>query len=617
MVDVCGISGWVAYGRDLTTERSTAEAMNQTMACRGPDAEGLWLGRHAALGHRRLAIIDLPGGAQPMAVTPRSGQDQVVLVYSGEVYNFTELRDDLRRRGHVFGTDSDTEVVLHGYLEWGANLAERLNGMYAFAVWDGREETLLLVRDRMGIKPLYWYPTGDGVLFGSEPKAILAHPEVDAAVGTDGLQELFAFVKTPGAAIWEGMREVQPGTVLRIDRDGHHERTYWSLRATAHTDDREATVARVRSLLDDIVARQLISDVPLCVLLSGGLDSSALTALAARQLGERGDTVHSFAVDFVGQEENFVSDALRATPDAPYVRAVAEHVGLMHSDIVLDSTAMADPAVRRAAVHARDLPVGLGDIDQSLYLLFAAIRGQSTVALSGESADEVFGGYSWFHNPAVQRAQTFPWLAMILQHPGASMTSLFHPDLTARLDLLTYTQDRYREAVSEVPRLDGEPEHEQTMRRISYLHLTRFVRILLDRKDRISMASGLEVRVPFCDHRLVEYVFNAPWSLKTFDGREKSLLRHAVADLLPPSVLERVKSPYPTTQDTGYTVEITKQAKDVVASGNTAVDLFDTRFIDRVAGINDATTIDQGMRFGLERLLDLAVWFDIYHPTLR
>ncbi len=622
---VCGISGWVAYGHDLAAERRTVGAMTATMACRGPDAEGLWLGRHAALGHRRLAIIDLPGGSQPMGTIPSGAEAEVVLVYSGEVYNFTDLRDELRQRGHVFDTDSDTEVVLHGYLEWGGAVAERLNGMYAFAVWDGRDESLHLIRDRMGIKPLYWYATDDGVLFGSEPKAILAHPRVQATVGTEGLQELFGFVKTPGAAIWDGMREVLPGTVLRVDRSGRREHTYWSLHAIEHTDDQADTVEHVRVLLDDIVARQLVSDVPLCVLLSGGLDSSALTALAARQLAERDDTVRSFAVDFVGQEENFVPDAMRATPDAPYVHEVAEHVGSVHRDIVLDPATLADPAVRRAAVTARDLPVGFGDIDQSLYLLFASIRGQSTVALSGESADEVFGGYAWFHDPAVQQAPTFPWIAMSMQRgggsprreSGASPSSPFHPDLMRRLDLQTYVRDRYHEALLEVPRLDGESEHEQTMRRISYLHLTRFVRLLLDRKDRMSMASGLEVRVPFCDHRLVEYVFNAPWSLKTFDGREKSLLRHATADLLPRSVVDRVKSPYPSTQDAGYTTQILDQAKAVMSSESGALALFDSTWLQRLATIEHPDDVGQGTRWVIERLLDLAVWFELYRPVLH
>ncbi|WP_190824453.1 asparagine synthase (glutamine-hydrolyzing) [Saccharopolyspora pogona] len=609
---MCGISGWIDFQRDLTREQPTIDRMCATMTCRGPDAGGTWVRPHAALGHRRLAIIDLPGGAQPMEAATPDGE--VAIVYSGEAYNFTELRDELRRRGHRFDTDSDTEVVLHGYLEWGAQVAEHLGGMFAFAVWDTRTEQLLLIRDRMGIKPLYYYPTEQGVLFGSEPKAILANPLAEKAVDADGLRELFVMVKTPRQAMWSGMREVEPGTIVTVDRKGLREHTYWRLQAVAHTDDQKTSVAHVRELLDDIVRRQLISDVPRCVLLSGGLDSSTITALAGLQLARSGEQVRSFAVDFVGQTENFVPDEMRATPDTPYVHDVAEHVGSLHQDIVLDPDALADPAVRRATVQARDLPLGLGDLDQSLYLLFKAIRGHSTVALSGESADEVFGGYKWFHDPQAQQADTFPWFAARAQ--PVRRTNTLSPDVAAALDLESYVADAYREAVSSVPVLDGESDFDRRMRQICYLHLTRFVRVLLDRKDRMSMAVGLEVRVPFCDHRLVEYVFNTPWSLKTFDGREKSLLRHATADTLPKSVVERVKSPYPSTQDPKYAAVLQRQVADLVAAGDPALSLLDEKWL-REALAQDPTGIDQAARFTFERALDLSTWFDIHHPTVK
>ncbi|MFD4550165.1 asparagine synthase (glutamine-hydrolyzing) [Streptomyces sp. NPDC058466] len=610
---MCGITGWVSFDRDLRAEATTLDAMTETMSCRGPDDRGTWAEGPAALGHRRLAIIDLPGGRQPMTAETPDGT--VALVYSGETYNFTELRRELSDRGHRFSTDSDTEVVLRGYLEWGEELPERLNGMYAFAVWDGRHDKLVMIRDRMGIKPFYYYPTPDGVLFGSEPKAILANPLARARVRLDGLRELFAFVKTPGHAVWDGMHEVEPGTLVTVDRSGLGRRVYWRLETRPHTDDRATSIATVRSLLDDIVRRQLVADVPRCTLLSGGLDSSAMTALAARQLAEHGEKVRSFAVDFVGQADHFVADELRGTPDTPFVHDVARASRTDHQDIVLDSNALADPDVRAKMIRARDLPMGFGDMDASLYLLFQAIRAHSTVALSGESADEVFGGYLQFFDEEARRAETYPWLVRFGEHFGDD-SDVLRPDLTNKLDLEAYIADGYRAAVAEIRRLDGESDFEYRMRRICYLHLTRFVRILLDRKDRASMAVGLEVRVPFCDHRLVEYVYNTPWSLKSFDGREKSLLREATADLIPRSVYDRVKSPYPSTQDPKYAIALQDHVKDLLASPSHPVfDLVDREAVQRAA-LRDTPQITQASRRGLERTLDLALWMDLYAPEV-
>ncbi|MFI9604117.1 asparagine synthase (glutamine-hydrolyzing) [Streptomyces sp. NPDC052043] len=611
---MCGITGWVSYDRDLRAEAATLSAMTETMACRGPDDRGTWAEGPAALGHRRLAIIDLPGGRQPMTADTPDGT--VALVYSGEAYNFTELRAELAGRGHRFTTDSDTEVVLRGYLEWGDAVAERLNGMYAFAIWDGRHDELVMIRDRMGIKPFYYQPTPDGVLFGSEPKAILVHPMVRPRVTLDGLRELFTFVKTPGHAVWDGMREVEPGTVVTVGRTGLRTRTYWRLETRPHPDDRDTTVATVRTLLDDIVRRQLVADVPRCTLLSGGLDSSAMTALAARRLAEQGEKVRSFAVDFVGQSDHFVADDLRATPDTPFVHDVARAADTDHQDIVLDAHTLADPEIRRKVVRARDLPMGFGDMDSSLYLLFRSIRDHSTVALSGESADEVFGGYQHFFDEEARRADTFPWLVRFLRDFGDD-ADVLRPDLARTLDLRAYVADGYRTAIAAVHRLDGESDFEFRMRRICHLHLTRFVRALLDRKDRMSMAVGLEVRVPYCDHRLVEYVYNAPWALKSFDGREKSLLREATADLLPRSVYDRVKSPYPSTQDPKYALALQDHAKDLLGRpGHPVFDLVDAERLRRLADRDTPLGGNQAARRGLERTLDLAAWLDLYRPQI-
>ncbi|HET6504967.1 MAG TPA: asparagine synthase (glutamine-hydrolyzing) [Amycolatopsis sp.] len=606
---MCGITGWVSFESDLSRERDVLDAMTATMACRGPDDSGTWVDRHAALGHRRLAIIDLPGGRQPMSVRTPNGE--VAMVYSGETYNFTELRAELAGLGHRFETDSDTEVVLHGYLEWGEAVADHLNGMYAFAIWDARDEKLVMIRDRMGIKPFYYYPTRDGVLFGSEPKAILANPLARKVVDADGLRELFTFTKTPGWSLWRDMTEVEPGTIVRVDADGVHTRTYWKLSAKDHTDSTEDTVARVRELLTDIVDRQLVADVPRCVLLSGGLDSSAITGLAAASLDEQ---LRTFSVDFFGQEENFKPDEMRDTPDSPFVRDVARLVESAHQDVMLDPHALTDPATRRAMITARDIPAGFGDLDSSLCLLFKAIRAESTVALSGESADEVFGGYRWFHDETARNAETFPWLAF--RTGLTDRGSFLRPDVTAKLDLDTYVADQYAGAVAAVEHIDGASELERRMRTICHLHLTRFVRMLLDRKDRASMAVGLEVRVPFCDHRLVDYVYNTPWSMKTFDGREKSLLRHAAKHVLPQSVVDRVKSPYPSTQDPGYAAALQQQVKEVLAEPDSRVlDLVDRAWLTETVQ-QDPATMTTLTRNCLDRTLDLYHWLDLYHPEI-
>lgn len=571
---MCGIVGWADFARDLTAERRVLQAMVDTMALRGPDEEGVWVRPRVALGHRRLSVIDLEGGKQPM-VTPETlpdGTPLAAISYSGEVYNFTELRGELAARGHRFRTRSDTEVVLRAYLEWGPEFVRRLNGMFAFAIWDARGEELLLYRDRLGIKPLFYYPTRDGVLFGSEPKAVMAHPESRAVLSLDGLRDVLSFVRVPGQTPMKGLYEVRPGHVLRV-RDGHRsEERYWALEARPHTDDVPTTVRVVRELLEDIVSRQMVADVPLCSLLSGGLDSSALTALAQRGLASRGGgRIRSFSVDFVGQVENFAPEPLREAPDAPFAAELVRHVGTDHRVILLDNADLASPRVRSTVMRAWDLPYGEGDLGPSLYLLFREVRKESTVALSGESADEVFGGYLWFHDRRAVQADTFPWHALGERPVAELSTAFLDPGLTAELNLPEYIADQYRTALAEVPHLAGETGQDRRMRIASHLNITRFMPMLLDRKDRLSMANGVEVRVPFCDHRLVEYVFNVPWSMKTYDGREKSLLRGAVADLLPRSVVERRKAPYPSTQDAGYDRAIRQELEKIVAEPSSPV----------------------------------------------
>ncbi|CAN3979246.1 asparagine synthase (glutamine-hydrolyzing) [Kitasatospora purpeofusca] len=608
---MCGITGWVSFHQDVRHSAPVIEAMTATMTLRGPDAGGVWLGRHAALGHRRLAVIDIDGGAQPMP--DRRDEPGVVLTYSGEVYNHHQLRAELRAKGHRFETRSDTEVVLRAYQEWGDALVERLEGMYAFAVWDEREQRLLLVRDRLGVKPLFWAEIDGGVAFGSEPKALFAHPEITPTVDADGLREAYSLLFNTGPTVWSGVREVHPGALLVLDRSGVRETRYWELTARPHTDDLEATKERIGELVNLAARAQLEADVPLCSLLSGGLDSTIVTALVADELRlqEGPDAkLRSYAVDYSDQAEQFTGDVLRTGHDTPFAAEAGAFIGSDHSTVVLDPRTLLDLEHRRAVVVSRDSPIGVGDMDTSLYLLFGEIRKHSTVALSGEAADEVFGGYPWFHNPKALAAQTFPWLLVT----GDEAAMPINPDLAAHLRIGEFRDDTYRSALAAVPHADGESPEEHRQREMQHLSMTRWLRQLLHRKDRLSMAQGLEVRVPYCDHRLVEYAFNAPWAMKSYDGREKSLLRAAGQGIAPDSVLWRPKNHYPATHHADYNSGLQRLAREALDAPHVR-DIADETVI-KASLDTPADQLEWGHRLRLERVVDLALWLDHHRPAL-
>ncbi|MCK8677609.1 asparagine synthase (glutamine-hydrolyzing) [Streptomyces lichenis] len=618
---MCGITGWIDFTRDLRQEHATVREMTATLACRGPDSDGVWLSRRAALGHRRLAVIDVEGGAQPLTGgdpgTDRAAADRAaaVLAYNGELYNHQELRGRLTALGHRFRTRSDTEVVLRAHLEWGSEAPRRFDGIFAYAVWDERQGELTLVRDHLGIKPLYWHAYPGGLLFGSEPKALLANPLFRAELDAEGIAELFALpaAPTPGHGVLYGLREVRPGRLLRVTAAGLREERHWTLESRPHTDDEDTTRRTVRTLLAEAVERQLVSDVPLCSLLSGGVDSSAVTALAARARQRAGQgKVTTYSVDFPGSSER-APDDWRTAHDAPFARAAADHIGTLHTSVIVPDDDLL-PA-RDAVLRARDRP-GWGEMDASLHLLFREVRRRSTVALSGEAADELFGGYPYFHDPAALAAPAFPWL-----HGRTTPAALLRPDVAERVRPEEYAADAYTTALAETPRLDGESGHDRRIREIFHLALTRWLPPLLDRVDRVSMSVGLEVRVPFCDPRLVSYLWNVPWSLKAPGGRPKGLLRDAVRDLLPPSVADRPKSGYPSTPAVRYTEVLTERAHALLADPAAPVfDLVDRTAVRRALAegrpLPSPRTAPNPVG-GLDHLVQLDEWLRAYRVGLR
>lgn len=582
------------------------------MAHRGPDSEGVWLSPHAALGHRRLAIIDIGGGQQPMAFTALGAS--CVLTFSGEIYNYRDLRNELKSLGHVFRTHSDTEVLLQAYVEWGQACVHRLDGMFAFGMWDEAKNELFLARDRLGVKPLFYSDFGAGLVFASEIKALLAHPSIPAQVGEDGLAELLALgeFRTPGHAVFRRVCELRSGHSLTFGREGTRVSRYWQVINKSHEDDEATTTFRIHSLLERAVSRQINADVPICAMLSGGLDSSIVGAIAAQAMQTTtGDSLSSYSIHLDREKEHFQPSDLQPDLDRPWAAQVAGVIGSKHREVLITSDSMIELAT--GPTRARDLP-SLGSRDDCMYAFCRAIKHLHSVALSGEAADEILGGYPWFHNDAVKIRDAFPW------HVSGDygLARYLNPELASRLSVADYERARVTEALAEVPCLDDEDPHARRVREVVYLHLTRFLPALLERKDRMSMAVGLEVRVPFCDHHLVEYVWNIPWRMKTARQREKGLLRLAFSGLLPEDVLWRRKCAFPEPRDPAYIAAIRKlllaELEDHDAPIRLLIDVTKLR-----ADVLSARDCKQDWR--LDRIirgaLQLNLWLRHYRVALR
>lgn len=537
---MCGITGFCRFDRPLPFPESgeLVEKMGEVIAHRGPDDSGVWLCGACALAHRRLAVIDPAGGAQPMM------RGNCVIVYNGELYNTPTLRSELAAKGHTFSTHTDTEVVLEAYREYGEDVGVHLEGIYAFAIWDGRRECLFCCRDRFGVKP-FFYALRDGLfLFGSELKALFAHPAVTPEADDDTWREVLGIcpARTPGTGVFHGVYELLPAHYMRISREGITSRPYWRLKSRVHTESYEDTVAHVRELLCSAIRRQLVSDVPLCTLLSGGLDSSFITAVAANAYREEGrPPLETYSFDYTDNRKYFKASTFQPDADWPWVERMREEFSTDHTVLTCEQQTLVD--LLGEAMRAKDFP-GMADCDSSLLYFCRNIHKRHIVAISGECSDEIFGGYPWFHRRDMLSADTFPWCMDL-----SARTEILRPELVKRLDLEEAVRQRYHDSVAQTPYLDGETGDDRRRREIGWLNLTWFMTNLLDRKDRISMATGLEIRVPFCDHHLVEYVWNIPWEMKSRGGVRKQILRDAAKGILPEDVRNRPKSPYPKTHN--------------------------------------------------------------------
>lgn len=564
---MCGITGWASFQKDLRTSNEILKLMTQTLNKRGPDDENIWCSEHIAFGHRRLAVIDLIGGKQPMKKI-HDGANYVI-TYNGELYNTEKLRKELQKRGHVFTTHSDTEVLLTAYIEWKEQCVDFLNGIFAFGIWDEQSQSLFLCRDRLGVKPLFYTEQQDGLLFASEVKALLAHPLIKTTVNTEGLANIMAVgpSRTPGKSLFQNISELRPGYAMRFSREGIRVWQYWQLQSKRHEESLEETIDHVRFLLRDAIERQLVSDVPICTFLSGGLDSSIITGIAANMFQQQNKgKLHTYSIDYEDNERFFNPHAFQISTDTYWIQKMTDTFNTTHHAEEISQQQLIDFLVE--SVIVRDSP-GMADVDSSLLWFCREIKKDFTVALSGECADEIFGGYPWF----TETTTGFPWIRSLSER-----STMLQERWRKKLKVESYAQQAYSQTIAEVPYLDGESIEEVRQREMFYLNMVWFMQTLLERKDRMSMGASLEVRVPFADHHLVEYAWNIPWEMKNLGGMEKGLLRKAMQHLLPEEVLNRKKNPYPKTYHPVYTAGVQKWLREIVEDKNSILhELFERR----------------------------------------
>jgi asparagine synthase (glutamine-hydrolysing) len=576
---LCGIAGFIDYKKDVLNNGVTLHNMIETLNKRGPDVSGTWVSHNAALGHRRLIVVDPVGGSQPMTISVAGSA--YTIVYNGEIYNTSELRGELKSLGHHINTYSDTEVLLLSYIEWGAHVLDKLNGIFAFAIWDERSGRLFLARDRMGVKPLFYCIKNNVLIFASEIKAMLKHEMISSDVNSEGLCELFALAPARSAnkTAFKDIKSLRPAECLMFSRVGTYISRYWQFESKPHTDSVEKTTEKLRYLICDSVEKQMIADVPVCTFLSGGLDSSTLSALASKHYQARNKQLSTFSIDYEDNARYFEKSVFQPNQDSDYIGMMSDYIDSKHNNVVLDTDALLNSL--NPALIARDLP-GMADVDSSLLVFCEKVKKSATVSLSGECADELFGGYPWFTNPDMQNLDIFPWANSLGLRKSIMSKSLKH------LPIEDYAKQAYLDTKNETPLLIGESEAEKKIRQMFYLNIKWFMTTLLERKDRMSMAQGLEVRVPFCDHRIAQYAWNIPYDMKTIGNQEKGILRLAVKDFLPEKIYNRKKSPYPKTHNPAYLSGVTQILTSILANKNARIyEILDIEYLNGLLESND------------------------------
>lgn len=614
---MCGIVGFVNYKEDLTNKNIIIKNMTEKISHRGPDEDGIYTSENIALGHKRLIVIDPEGGKQPMIEKYSFGE--FAITYNGQIYNVKELRQILIENNFTFNTRSDTEVLLKAFIHFGHDVVHHINGIFSFAIWNSKTRELFLARDHFGIKPLFYTIAGDSLIFASELKAIFEYPGVKKILNNQGISELLGIgpAHTPGITVYENIFEIKPAHYAIFNKSGLHIEKYWELKSKAHTENFETTCKHVKDLLEDSIKRQLVSDMPICTFLSGGLDSSIISKYTSDYLKKNNlEPLDTYSVDYVDNDKNFVKSDFQPNSDGYYINLMTKYIKSNPHHILLDTPELAKSL--EDAMIARDIP-GMADVDSSLYLFCKEVKKEKTVTIMGECADEVFGGYPWFFRNDALNSGTFPWSIAINERQ-----QILNPEIAKKIDLKSYIDFKYNESLQNVEILNEDSKETAEKRKISYLTITWFMQTLIERADRMSMANGFEVRVPFCDYRLVEYMYNVPWEIKALNGREKGLLRHIMKGILPDEIIERKKSPYPKTHNPTYLKTVKEMLTKIMNNKNAPINILLNRNYILEILETDGKTFSRPW-FGqlmagpqlMAYLCQVNMWLEKYNPAIK
>ncbi|MGN1344005.1 MAG: asparagine synthase (glutamine-hydrolyzing) [Traorella sp.] len=532
---MCGIAGIYDLKHKIENQQPIFEKMIQSMKQRGPTDDDLYIHQHIALMHARLAIIDIEHGKQPIKI------NEYVMVYNGECYNTPDLKKQLSDEGIQFTTNTDSEVILQAYIHYQERCLSMIRGIFSLAIYNEKKNSLFIARDPMGVKPLFYTIVDEILIFASEIKTLFEYPLVLPIIDEHSIHQI-AYLgpsRIQGSGIFKNIFELKGGEYAYYVDSKLDIKTYYTLKSHMHMDDYDETVDNVKKLVSDSIKSQLVSDVNLGVFLSGGLDSSIIVAVASNYYRQQNKKLKTFSLEFEDDEQFFTSSSFQSSLDTNYIDIASKYFDTDHHIITINTSDLIHSLYQ--AVEARDLP-GMADIDTSLLLFCEKVKKEVDVVLTGECADEIFGGYPWFRNDL---ASSFPWINQLELRQSMLQDKY-------QIDIQQYLSPLSKQTLNSTSINEYDTEKDIHRKQMIQLNLHWFMQTLLDRNDRMSMANGLEARVPFCDIQVLDYIYSVPWSFHSVNSMEKGLLREAFVDLLPNEIIKRKKNPFPKTHHPNY-----------------------------------------------------------------